>query len=272
MRFRRQQDAAQAGTRALLALFALVVALLLLAVNGALALAYRLSFPWTDGFPALFFETNSALVLLFVLGGCAVETLRLRTGGAHVAQLAGGRPASRDERLERRLLHVVAEMALAANTPAPAAWVLPREQAINAFAAGWRADDAVVAVTLGALQRLERAELQGVVAHEISHLVHGDTRLNMRLIGLVWGLRMVFDFGHGMLERGDGGRRSLLLLPIGIALVTAGAGGWAAGRLLQAAVSRQREFLADASAVKYSRQTLGLGAALRKIAGQQRRG
>lgn len=268
MRFRRHQEAAQASTRRLVALFALVVLALVVAVNLALMLAYRLTAPWTQGYPDWFFATNTALVLLYVLGGCAVESLRLREGGAHVARLAGAREVGRHDPLERRLAHVVAEMAIAANTKPPAAWVLPREDAINAFAAGWSADDAVVAVTRGALERLDRAELQGVVAHELSHLVHGDTTLNMRLIGMVWGLRLLFDLGRQLSEADRHGRRHLGVL-FGLALMAVGALGWAAGRVLQAAVSRQREYLADASAVKYTRQVAGLGGALRKIADQQ---
>ncbi len=269
MRFRRHQEAAQAGTRRLVALFALVVVGLVVVVNVALLGAYRLTVPWSQGLPRWFFETNTALVLLYVLGGCAVESMRLREGGAHVARLAGAREAGATDPLERRLVNVVAEMAIAANTKPPAAWVLPREDAINAFAAGWTADDAVVAVTRGALERLDRAELQGVVGHEISHLVHGDTALNMRLIGMVWGLRLLFDLGRGLTAPDARGRRHVGVL-FGVALMAVGALGWLAGRGLQAAVSRQREFLADASAVKYTRQVAGLGGALRKIAEQQR--
>lgn len=268
MRFRRHQEAAQAGTRRLLGLFALVVAGLVIVVNAAMLLAYRLTLPWADGTPGWFYTTNTVLVLVYVLGGCAIESMRLREGGAHVARLAGGREARGDDALERRLANVVAEMAIAAGTRAPAAWVLPREDAINAFAAGWSADDAVVAVTRGALERLDRAELQGVVGHEISHLVHGDTTLNMRLIGMVWGLRLLFDLGRGLAAAAADGRRHPGAI-FGVALIAVGSLGWAAGRLLQAAVSRQREFLADASAVKYTRQTVGLGGALRKIASQQ---
>jgi Zn-dependent protease with chaperone function len=272
MRFRRHQEAAQAATLRLALLFAAVVVLLALAVNAVLALAYRLSFPVLQGYPNLFFETNTALVLLFVLGGCAVETLRLREGGAHVARLAGGRPAQASghtpaERLERRFANIVQEMALASRCPAPAAWVLPRDDAINAFAAGWQPQDAVVAVTRGALERLTREELQGVVAHEFSHLVHGDTRLNMRLVGLVWGLQMVFGLGERLAMRDELGRRGAGAL-FGFGLMAVGSLGWAAGRLLQAAMSRQREFLADASAVQYTRNVQGLGGALRKIAQQ----
>jgi Zn-dependent protease with chaperone function len=275
MRFRRHEEAAQGSTRRLLALFALVLLALVLAVNAALALIYRVSFPFTSGYPTLFFETNTGIVLLFVLGGCWFETLRLREGGAHVARLAGGRPAqvsghATQDQLERRFANIVQEMALASRIPAPAAWVLPRDDAINAFAAGWAPEDAVVAVTRGALERLNREELQGVVAHEFSHIVHGDTRLNMRLIGLVWGLQMVFGFGAALARPDENGRRPAGTL-FGFALMAVGSLGWAAGRLLQAAVSRQREFLADASAVKYTRLVAGLGGALRKIADQATR-
>ena len=130
----------------------------------------------------------------------------------------------------------------------------------------------MVAVTRGALERLTRAELQGVVAHEFSHLVHGDTRLNMRLIGLVWGLQMIWGLGAVAVgAQTSDGRRGLGAL-FGLGLMAVGSLGWAAGRLLQAAVSRQREFLADASAVKYTRVVDGLGGALRKIADQQLQG
>ena len=277
MRFRQHERTARQATLRLLGLFALVVAGLLLAVNAVLALIYWLTFPFARGFPTLFFETNSALVLLFVLGGCWIETLRLREGGAHVARLAGGRAAQVSAggdlgMLERRFANTVHEMSIASGHLAvPAAWVLPKDDAINAFAAGWGGADAVVAVTRGALERLTRAELQGVVAHEFSHLVHGDTRLNMRLVGLVWGLQMIWGLGVALWEPDDRGRRGAGTF-FGLGLMAIGSLGWAAGRLLQAAVSRQREFLADASAVKYTRAVDGLGGALRKIADQQLHG
>ncbi len=277
MRFRQHERTARQSTLRLLALFALVVLGLLVAVNAVLALIYWATFPFARGFPTLFFETNSALVLLFVLGGCWVESMRLREGGAHVARLAGGRAAQLSSGgelglLERRFTNIVQEMSLASGYPGwPPAWVLPKDDAINAFAAGWGADDAVVAVTRGALERLTRAELQGVVAHEFSHLVHGDTRLNMRLIGLVWGLQMIWGLGLSLWEPDEQGRRGVGSL-FGLGLMAVGSLGWAAGRLLQAAVSRQREFLADASAVKYTRVVDGLGGALRKIADQQLQG
>jgi Zn-dependent protease with chaperone function len=274
MRFRRHQEAAEQSTRQLLVLFVVVVVGLLVAVNAVLALIFWISVPFARALPAYFFETNSALVLLFVLGGCWVESQRLSKGGPHVAELAGARtaqPGGRDElsRREQRFVNVVQEMALASGQrPTPQAWVLPRDDAINALAAGWGSNDAVVVVTRGALERLTRAELQGVVAHEFSHIVHGDTRLNMRLVGLVWGLQMIWGLGVSLWSADEQGRRGAGAL-FGLGLMAVGSLGWLAGRLLQAAVSRQREFLADASAVKFARHVDGLGGALRKIADQQ---
>jgi Zn-dependent protease with chaperone function len=271
MLFRRQQEAAEATTWGLLAAFGVSLAVLVVAVNLALMLALRLTVPIASGYPTLFFETNTAVVLLFVLGGCWVETLRLREGGAYVARLAGARPAETSGRTansvhERRLVNVAQEMALAARCRPPAVWVIPRDQSINAFAAGWAQEDALIAVTQGALERLTRAELQGLVAHETGHLVSGDTRLNMRLIGLVWGLQMVYGLGCALTERDERGNLSFGAI-IGFALMAVGWVGWLAGRALQAAVSRQREYHADASAVQYARTVDGIGGVLRKIAG-----
>jgi Zn-dependent protease with chaperone function len=276
MRFRRHQEAAEQQTRQLIALFVLVVVGLVVAVNLVLALIYWITVPFARGLPTYFIETNTGLVLLFVLGGCWVESMRLHKGGPHVAELAGARPAQpsgNDEhaRREQRFVNVVQEMAIASGQrPAPQAWVLPRDDAINALAAGWQGEDAVVVVTRGALERLTRAELQGVVAHEFSHIVHGDTRLNMRLVGLVWGLQMIWGLGLSLWSTDEQGRRGAGAL-FGLGLMAVGSLGWLAGRLLQAAVSRQREFLADASAVKFARHVDGLGGALRKIADQQAR-
>ncbi len=269
MRFRQHQDDAQRATRRLLWLFILTVTLTVLAVNAALALAWAIGSGMLFGFPRWFFETNTAVALAFILGGGAMETMRLREGGARVATMVGGRellhPANPRE---QRFRNVVDEMAIASGLKPPRVFVLDREDAINAFAAGWEQQDSVVAVTHGALERLTRDELQGVVAHEFSHILHGDTRLNMRLIGYVYGLQMIFNYGRAQFEATDANhRRSLGVVP-GLALMAAGSAGWLAGRLLKAAVSRQREFLADASAIQYTRQPGGIGNALRKIASQ----
>lgn len=271
MRFRRHQEAAENATWGMLAGFAASVLLLVVAVNLGLALAWWLTVPIASGLPPLFIETNTAVVLLFVLGGCWVETLRLREGGAYVARLAGARPAEPSSSAasgaaERRLVNIIQEMALASRARPPTAWVLPRDDSINAFAAGWTPEDAVIAVTGGALERLTREELQGLVGHELAHIVSGDTRLHTRLIGLVWGLQMVHGFGQTLAARDEQGRPQASMI-IGLALMAMGWLGWLAGRLLQAAVARQREFHADASAVQFARTVDGIGGALRKIAG-----
>ena len=269
MRFRQHQDDARRATRRLLWLFILTVTLTVLAVNAALALAWAFGSAMLFGFPRWFFETNTAVALAFILGGGAMETMRLREGGARVATMVGGRellhPANPQE---QRFRNVVDEMAIASGLKRPRLFVLDREDAVNAFAAGWEQQDSVVAVTRGALERLTRDELQGVVAHEFSHILHGDTRLNMRLIGYVYGLQMIYNYGRAQCEATGANHRRGLGVGLGLALMAAGSAGWLAGRLLKAAVSRQREFLADASAIQYTRQPTGIGNALRKIAGQ----
>ncbi|MCR5884218.1 M48 family metalloprotease [Rhizobacter sp. J219] len=276
MRFREQQDDARRATQRLLVLFALLLVALVLAVNGLLlglwwAIGWLLS--WQLPLPPLFVETNTTVVLLFVLGGALVELGRLREGGgAHVAHWAGGRELLDARQLsERRLLNIVDEMAIASGLPRPAVYLLDREDAINAFTAGWSPDDAIVAVTQGALDRLTRDELQGLVAHEFGHIHQQDLRLNMQLLALVWGLSLVHGYGHKLLEADEAGRRSAFGLLVGPVFVAAGLLGWLAGQLLQAAVSRQRELLADACAVQFTRSRDGLGGVLRKVWHQAQR-
>ena len=230
MRFFSEQEKARAQTLRLLLLFGLAVLALLLAINASLALAWRVISPGFSGYPAYFFSVNTGVTLLFVLGGWWMETSLLHGGGEKLARRAGAReawPASRDA--ERRLCNIVSELAIAASMKAPQVMVLPREESINAFAAGWDEGDAVVAVTQGALDCLSRDELQGLLAHEFSHLCEGDTRLNMRLAGMVFGLEMVFNMGRSMCESDDDGNRSFLALP-GVAIMAAGSLGWLAAR------------------------------------------
>lgn len=267
MKFRQHQAQAHLQTLRLFVWFAVLLMGLVLALNGLMALAYKLVMPLSHAFPALFFETNSALVVLFVLGGCLIETQRLREGGGpRVAHWMHGRAViNPDDALEKRLLNVVDEMALASGQVVPSVYVLTREDAINAFVAGWSSDDIVLCVTRGALDRLTRAELQGLVAHEFGHIKEGDLPLAMRLLALVWGLSLVHGYGQTLMSPDDKGHVSPVSWLIGLVFAVAGWLGWGTGRLLQAAVSRQREFLADANAVQFTRTRDGLGNVLRKI-------
>jgi Zn-dependent protease with chaperone function len=178
-------------------------------------------------------------------------------------------PGTRDS-LERRLVNVVEEMALASGTPVPRVYVMDGEPGINAFAAGHTVNDAVIAVTRGTLTRLSRDELQGVIAHEFSHILNGDMGLNLRLIGVLFGLMMIAMVGRFLMEAGRAGRDSKGVAAaafLGLALWIIGYVGVFFGRLIKAGVSRQREFLADASAVQFTRNPDGIGGALRKIGG-----
>lgn len=269
MRFFHFQRDARGQTRRLLAWFAVTVLLLVLAVNAALALAWWLTVGGGLGLPRHFVAVNTGVTLMFVLGGWWVETSSLAGGGVKLAERLGARevrPSASD--LEQRYAHVVQELAIAAGMPPPQAMVLPREASINAFATGWAAADAVVAVTQGALEALNREELQGLVAHELSHLREGDTRLNMRLAGMVFGLEMIYRMGQDLAAPDAQGRRHAGVL-LGWAVMVAGWLGWVAGHALQAAVSRQREFLADARAVQWTRNPRGLGQVLRKVQAQR---
>lgn len=265
------QREARGETRKLLLAFALTIVFLVLAVNAALALAWGLSWgfwaPIGGGMPRHFYAVNTALTLLFVLGGWWLETSRLTGGGLVLARQMGARelrPTGDFD--EQRFGNIVHEMAISAGLKPPQPMVMARQTGINAFATGWDADDAVIAVTQGALEHLSREELQGLVAHEFSHIREGDTRLNMRLIGMVFGLEMIFRFGQRIWDP-DLKDRTMFAALIGLALMAAGWLGWVAGHALQAAVSRQREYLADARAVQWTRSKDGLGGVLRKVLG-----
>ncbi len=272
--FESQREARGRTLRLLLA-FGVTVLLLVLLVNAALALAWGLTWSfWVPGagYPRYFFEVNTAVTLLFVLGGWWLETSRLSGGGQRLAEQMGARlvqPGS--DFAEQRFANIVDEMAISSGMKRPTAMVLARDVGINAFATGWDESDAVVAVTRGALDHLSRDELQGLVAHEFSHIMEGDTRLNMRLVGMVFGLEMLFRMGQDLAEPDIREHRTLATL-LGLALMGAGWLGWMAGHALQAAVSRQREFLADARSVQWTRNRDSIGGVLRKVMAQQREG
>ena len=214
----------------------------------------------------------STLVTLAVIGCASLfRTASLRTGGAAVAQQFGATAVAEDttDFNLRRLRNVVEEIAIASGVPVPQIFVLEQESAINAFAAGYAPSDAAITVTRGALNRLNRDELQGVIAHEFSHVLNGDMRLNIRLIGLLFGILVLAIIGRQILasSRFSRSKDGAPLVAIAIGLLVIGYLGLFFGRLIKAGVSRQREYLADASAVQFTRQSRGIAGALKKLAG-----
>jgi Zn-dependent protease with chaperone function len=279
MDFFAAQERARQRTARLIVMFGLAVAGTIAACYGAAAWTLSMQVRtygtvWWQ--PALFIKVAGAV--LAVVGIAAWYKWRqYAAGGAAVAASAGGRRVSptttRPE--ERRLLNVVEEMAIASGLPVPAVFVLDGEMGINAFAAGLTPSDAAVAVTQGALEQLTRDELQGVIGHEFSHILNGDMRLNLRLGALVFGILVIGLSGRtilwslrGLRLRGKNNAGIILLIiAAGVTLLLIGYIGYFFGRMAQAAISRQREFLADASAVQFTRNPEGLGSALRRIAG-----
>ena len=193
--------------------------------------------------------------------------MQLSGGGGAVAESMGGRllDVSTPDPHERKLLNVVEEMAIASGVPMPKVYVMDEEEGINAFAAGHNINDAAIGVTRGCITTLKRDELQGVIGHEFSHILNGDMRLNIRLMGIIFGILCLAVVGR-ILLRARGSSRDKNPLPLlGIVLLLLGWVGLFFGRLIQAAVSRQREFLADAAAVQFTRNPNGLSGALKKI-------
>lgn len=214
------------------------------------------------------------------------KSASLSSGGSVIAEALGGRlldPLDIRDPLEKRLLNVVEEMALASGLPVPPVYLMDQEEGINAFAAGFRPTDAVIGVTKGTLQSLNRDQLQGVIAHEFSHILNGDMRLNIRMIGLLYGLlflgimgrtilRVISDISYHSPRRSSSnkdekGNPLAIIYLVAIALFVLGYVGYFFGRLIQAALSRQREFLADASAVQFTRNPDGIAGALKAIGG-----
>ena len=287
--FFEHQDSARRNTKILVLLYVLAVAAVILAVDVVLALAWlatgnidaTLQHASTD---SLLRAVPARVYLWGALGTAGVIFLvsiwhvtRLGGGGAAVAGMVGARrvePGTRDL-LERRLLNVVEEMAIASGVRVPAVYVMDGEAGINAFAAGWDVSNSVVAVTRGTLETLNRDELQGVVAHEFSHILNGDMRLNIRMIGVLAGIVFIGSIGEFLMRSARGGSSSrnsgsAYLVALGLALMVIGYVGLFFSRLIKAAVSRQREFLADASAVQFTRNPDGVAGALDRIRGSAR--
>lgn len=261
------------SSRMLVLLFALAVLAIVIAVDVVCAF-------FLVGFrPGPLIGIAVAVVVL--IGLCsAYRVASLAGGGAAVAREmhAVQVPADTNNPQWRRLRNVIEEVAIASGVPVPEIYVMQNEAAINAFAAGYTPTDAAVCVTQGCLDKLNRDELQGVIAHEFSHVLNGDMRLNIRLMGLLFGIMVIWVIGRFLMwggfwgvgdndGRGGRGRGSSGQVALaGLALLAIGAIGVFFGRLIQAAVSRQRESLADASAVQFTRQTSGIAGALKKIA------
>lgn len=217
--------------------------------------------------PQLFLLATIPTIL--VIGGASLLKLHaLRQGGALVAQELGGRlvlPEMAVTEQEKQLINVVEEMAIAANILPPMVYILDSEGGINAFAAGSNPKNAVIGVTRGCLEQLNRDELQGVIGHEFSHILNGDMKLNMQLIGALHGILFIYLFGRLLTYVRS--RDSNYIMYLGFGLMAIGGLGHFFGRLIQSAVSRQREFLADASAVQFTRNPEGIASALSKIEG-----
>ncbi len=280
MDFFARQDQARRKSHVLVLYFVAAVVLIILTIHVAMAFAFIF---WMDpddaaGTPDLvtnlpFLGGVTLGVLVVISLGTLYKIMQLRAGGSAVAEMLGGRqvaPNTTDLK-EKRLLNVVEEMAIASGVPIPPVYVLDKEPAINAFAAGFRPSSAVVAVTRGTLDQLNREELQGVVAHEFSHILNGDMGLNIRLMGVLHGILLIALIGELLLRTTGGSRSSKKkgngLALAGLALLVVGWIGVFFGRLIKSAVARQREFLADASAVQFTRYPEGLSGALKKIGG-----
>ena len=273
MDFFERQDKARRNTKLLVFYFSLAVLSLILAVNIAVSLIFTAftaansidepSIGWSRS-ELLFWVTIGTLAVILI--GSVFKSLQLARGGSAVAELLDGRliNSNTSDADERKLLNVVEEMSIASGVPVPQVYVMDSEAGINAFAAGHSASDAAISVTRGCMKMLSRDELQGVIGHEFSHILNGDMRVNLRLMGLVFGILCLTVIGR-ILIRTTGRKNPLPLL--GLALIIIGWAGVFFGRLIQAAVSRQREVLADASAVQFTRNPSGLAGALKKIGG-----
>jgi Zn-dependent protease with chaperone function len=280
MDFFARQDKARAKTRWLVVYFFLATVLTVLSVYLLLAWLYSTQLPeqpagtlaaWWN-LELFLWSAGGTLFIIFT--GSAYKIAQLSGGGGTVARSLGGRLLDSQTRDpdEQKLMNVVEEMSIASGTPVPEVYVLDNEAGINAFAAGFTTGDAAIGVTRGCMTILNRDELQGVIAHEFSHILNGDMRLNLRLMGVIHGIVCLAIIGYYMVRfsprHSSRDRKGANPLPlIGLGLIVIGSIGMFFGRLIKSAVSRQREFLADSSAVQFTRNPEGLAGALKKIGG-----
>ena len=282
MDFFAQQHRARRHTTLMVFLFVLAVAAIVLAVDLVaaatwLALAKNTMLKTRASLlgqvPAPVYWGGTLVALGVIAGGTLYRIIELSKGGVAVARMVGARWVKRNsqDQLERRLLNIVEEMAIASGIAVPAVFVMDEEKGINAFAAGYSPNEAAVTVTRGALEHLSRDELQGVIGHEFSHILNGDMRLNVRLLGVIAGIVLLGSVGRFLMDMGRGGsdgdrrRGDFRILLMGLALWLIGWIGVFFGRVIKAAVSREREYLADAASVQYTRNPEGIGGALYKI-------
>lgn len=275
MDFFQHQEQARKRTSLLVFLYGLAVILLIAAIYALIAviLVQAGENPFN---PVIMFGTTGA-VLLLVLGSSVFKISELSAGGGRsVAEMLGGRQISPSsyQPAERRLYNVVEEMALAAGVPVPTVYIMDNEPGINAFAAGFSPNEAVIGVNRGTVELLTRDELQGVIAHEFSHILNGDMRMNLRLIGILFGLQVLAIVGYYAMRLGSctprsrnskEGNSGAVIMLIGLGVMIIGYVGMFFSAIIKAAISRQREFLADASAVQFTRNPDGIAGALKKI-------
>jgi len=283
MNFFESQDRVHTNTTRLVVLFVLAVITLIVMTNLLIMMVfgYLNIEAQTGNSEALLhmdWQTFLAVgvgVSVVILAGSLYKIMVLSSGGKAVAESLDGQLLSQDTQdlRQRRLLNVVEEMAIASGTPVPPVYLLANESGINAFAAGFSPRDAVIGVTQGTIDQLNRDQLQGVIAHEFSHIFNGDMRLNIRLMGVLHGILIIGLLGYYILRFSSGGRyRSNNkngggILALGLGLMVIGFAGTFFGGLIKAAVSRQREYLADASAVQFTRNPDGIAGALKRIGG-----
>ncbi len=284
MNFFESQDRVRKNTVFLVVLFVLAVIALIIMTNVLIMIVFGFidSQQLRDGETLIrqmdwqTFAAVGAGVSVVVLAGSLYKIMALSAGGKVVAESLGGQliPQNTTDPNQRKLLNVVEEMAIASGTPAPPVYLLANEQGINAFAAGLSARDAVIGVTQGAIDRLSRDQLQGVIAHEFSHIFNGDMRLNIRLMGALNGILILGILGYYLLystsfsgRRRGNDKSGAAILALGVGLMAIGFAGTFFGALIKASVNRQREYLADASAVQFTRNPDGIAGALKRIGG-----
>jgi len=288
MNFFEHQDEAKHQTKRLviyffIALVFIIISLILVITTALDYSIYEQQFresKQSNYFSYLFSQHGTTMLwvslgTVALVGGISlVRTLTLREGGHVVAEWVGARQVSYDtqDHKEQQLLNIVDEMSIASGAPRPGVYLMDDEMGINAFAAGYSSSNAVIAVTRGTLEQLSRDELQGVIAHEFSHILNGDMRLNIRLMGVLAGILFIGNIGLLMIRsiaftrrRSRGNNGIFGIIAIGLAVAAIGFIGVFCGRLIRAAVSRQREYLADASAVQFTRNPDGITNALNKI-------